>query len=67
MRNCKAEIDWSDDKEPIKTLSEETARCFDYEKVRMMYVAAQVVRIDLKVDLAVLKTMLIYKKSPQKR
>lgn len=51
-----------DDKEPIKVLAEETARCFDHEKVRMLYVAAQVARIDLKVDLATTKTMQIYKR-----
>ncbi|KAL8960476.1 MAG: hypothetical protein Q9193_002825 [Seirophora villosa] len=50
------------DKESIKMLAEETARCFDHEKVRMLYVAAQVARIDLKVDLATTKTMQIYKR-----
>ena len=43
-------------------LAEETARCFDHEKVRMLYIAAQVARIDLKVDLAVTKTMQVYKR-----
>ncbi|KAL9010674.1 MAG: hypothetical protein Q9173_004415 [Seirophora scorigena] len=51
-----------DDKESIKVLAEETARCFDHGKVRMLYVAAQVARIDLKVDLATTKTMQIYKR-----
>ncbi|KAI4193564.1 MAG: hypothetical protein LQ348_002836 [Seirophora lacunosa] len=51
-----------DDKESIKVLAEETARYFDHEKVRMLYVAAQVARIDLKVDLATTKTMQIYKR-----
>lgn len=42
-------------------LAEETARCFDHEKVRVLFVAAQVARIDLKVDLATTETMQIYK------
>ncbi|KAL8723618.1 MAG: hypothetical protein Q9181_007246 [Wetmoreana brouardii] len=52
-----------EDKESIDTLAEETARCFDHEKVRRLYVAAQVRRIDLKVDLAVTKAMQIYKRA----
>lgn len=42
-------------------VTEETARCFDHEKVRMSYIAAQRAHIDLKVDLAVTKMMQIYK------
>lgn len=56
----KANIDRIEDKTSIRLLAEETARCFDNEKVRMLYIAAQVARIDLKVDLAVTKTMHIY-------
>ncbi|KAI4128984.1 MAG: hypothetical protein LQ341_006616, partial [Variospora aurantia] len=52
-----------DDKASIRTLAEGTGRCFDHEKVRMLYVAAQVARVDLKVDLAVTKTMQIYKRA----
>lgn len=52
-----------EDKDSIKLLTEETARCFDHEKVRMLYIAAQIARIDLKVDLAVTKTMQIYKRT----
>ena len=50
-----------DDKESIKLLTEETAKCFDLGVVRRMYVAAQVARMDLKVDSAVKETMRIYK------
>ena len=59
----KAKLDWTDDKRSIQTLTEETAGCFDHEKVRMLYIAAQVARIDLKVDLALTKTMQIYKQT----
>ena len=58
-----ADLKWIEDKDSIKLLTEETARCFDHEKVRMMYIAAQIARIDLKVDLAVTKTMQIYKRT----
>jgi len=51
-----------EDKDSIRMFAEGTARCFDHEKVRMLYVAAQVARTDLKVDLAVMKTMQIYKR-----
>ena len=56
----KAKNDLIEDHTSIQMLAEETARCFDHEKVRMLYIAAQVARIDLKVDLAVTKTMQIY-------
>lgn len=62
-KSGKANVDWIEDKDSIKLLTEETARCFDHEKVRMLYIAAQVARIDLKVDLAVTKTMQIYKRT----
>ena len=51
----------ADDKESIEVLTEETANCFSHEKVRMLYVAAQVTRIDLKVDLAISQIMKVYK------
>ena len=57
-----ADLKWIEDQDSIKLLTEETARCFDHEKVRMLYIAAQIARIDLKVDLAVTKTMQIYKR-----
>jgi hypothetical protein len=50
-----------DDKDSISDLTETTARCFDHEKVRLLYISAQVTRIDLKVDLAIAETMRIYK------
>ena len=61
-RRSKAQIIFPDDKDSIELLAQETARCFDHEKVRMFYIAAQVRCIDLKVDLAVNKTMQIYKR-----
>ena len=39
-----------------------TASCFDDEKLRLVYIAAQVTRIDLKIDLAIIETMRIYKR-----
>ena len=62
-RRGDAKINSIEDKSSIKMLAEETARCFDHEKVRMLYIAAQVRCIDLKVDLAVSKTMQIYKRT----
>ena len=38
-------------------------RCFDHEKVRLSYIAAQVNTIDLKVELAIAESMRIYKHS----
>lgn len=59
----KAKVDWIDDESSINMLAEETAHCFDHEKVRTSYIAVQVRRIGLKVDLAVTKTMQIYKRT----
>jgi hypothetical protein len=50
-----------DDQDSIRTLTDVTARCFDHEKVRMLYIASQITRIDLKIDLAVAETMHIYR------
>lgn len=61
-KSDEAKIDRIEDHKSIQELTEETARCFDHEKVRMLYIAAQVARIDLKVDLAVTKTMQIYER-----
>lgn len=44
-------------------LTDETAKCFDHEKVRASYVAAQVSNVDLKVDLAANDAMRIYKQT----
>ena len=63
VRRDDAKTNSIEDKTSIKMLAEETARCFDHEKVRMLYIAAQVRCIDLKVDLAVSKTMQIYKQT----
>ena len=52
---------FTDKKESIKLLTDTTARCFDHEKVRLLYIAAQVARIDLKVDLAIAECMRIYR------
>ncbi|KAL9594238.1 MAG: hypothetical protein Q9219_007140 [cf. Caloplaca sp. 3 TL-2023] len=51
------------DKASIQRLTEETARCFDHEKVRITYIAAQVNRVDLKVDVAIKRTMEIYRQT----
>lgn len=61
-KSDEAKIDRIEDHISIQVLTKETARCIDNEKVRMLYIAAQVARIDLKVDLAVTKTMQIYKR-----
>ena len=50
-----------DDKESIRMLTE-TSRYFDHVKVRKLYIAAQVTRRDLKVDLAVTETMRLYRR-----
>ena len=61
MSGGKAKINSIEDQGSITRLAEETARCFDHENVRMMYIAAQVQSISLKVSTAVSKTMQIYK------
>lgn len=38
-------------------LTDETAKCFDHEKLRALYVAVQVISLDLKVDFATNNTM----------
>ena len=55
----------SDDQESIRQLTFETARCFDHEKVRACYVAAQVADVGLKIDLATKDVMRIYKQTIQ--
>ena len=52
-----------DDQESIRQLTAETARCFDHEKVRACYVAAQVADVGLKIDLATKDVMRIYKQT----
>ena len=52
----------TDDKNSIAELSKTTSRCFDIDKVRLLYVRAQVTRIDLKIDLALCEVMKRYKR-----
>ena len=52
----------TDDKQSIGNLTRETSRCFDHVKVRKLYIAAQVTRIDLKVELASTETMRLYRR-----
>ena len=56
---------FSDDQKSIQQLTAETARCFDHEKVRACYVAAQVADVGLKIDLATNDVMRIYKQTIQ--
>ncbi|KAI9783461.1 MAG: hypothetical protein M1816_001385 [Peltula sp. TS41687] len=51
------------DKASIRNLTDETLRCFTDEKVRMIYIAAQVNRIDIKVEVAIAEIMRIYRHS----
>ncbi|KAF8851319.1 hypothetical protein BDZ45DRAFT_730994 [Acephala macrosclerotiorum] len=51
----------ADDTESIGQLTETTLSCFNHDKVRLVYIASQVTRIDLKVDMAIAETMRIYK------
>ncbi|KAL9079902.1 MAG: hypothetical protein Q9157_001241 [Trypethelium eluteriae] len=50
-----------DDEASLRFLTTETLRCFDHEKVRLSYIAAQVNTIDLKVELAIAESMRVYK------
>ncbi|KAK3725183.1 hypothetical protein LTR37_000694 [Vermiconidia calcicola] len=51
-----------DDNDSIANLSKTTSECFDTDKVRLLYIRAQVTRIDLKIDLALCEVMRRYKK-----
>ncbi|KAK4546616.1 hypothetical protein LTR36_001833 [Oleoguttula mirabilis] len=51
-----------DDTESVAQLSKTTSQCFDTDKVRLLFVAAQVTRIDLKIDLALCEVMRRYKR-----
>lgn len=51
----------TDDDESIKCLSQKTAKCFTNDRVRLLFIRAQVVRIDLKIDLAMAEVMRIYR------
>lgn len=50
-----------DDNESIETLTEVTAKFFRDERIRRLYTAAQVARVDMKVDMAIVETMRIYR------
>ncbi|KAK1506578.1 uncharacterized protein CCOS01_16437 [Colletotrichum costaricense] len=50
-----------DDDKSIQSLVCDTAECFSHEKIRLLYIRAQVARLDLKVDLALESVMAIYK------
>lgn len=50
----------TDDDESIRSLVRDTAGCFSHEKVRLLYIRAQVARLELKVDLALENVMAIY-------
>ncbi|KZF26032.1 hypothetical protein L228DRAFT_3439 [Xylona heveae TC161] len=52
-----------DDEDSIKNLTDTTSRCFSSEKVRILYIRAQVSRIELKMDLAIGEVMRTYKRS----
>lgn len=51
-----------DDNDSIAGLSKTTSHCFDTDKVRLLYIRAQVTRIDLKIDLALCEVMRRYKR-----
>lgn len=51
----------TEDKESISELTQKTADCFGTERVRLLYIRAQVTRVDLKIDLALAETMRVYR------
>lgn len=51
----------TEDDASIATVSKTTSHCFDTDKVRLLYIRAQVTRIDLKVDLALAEVLRRYK------
>ncbi|KAK4561601.1 hypothetical protein LTR86_004280 [Recurvomyces mirabilis] len=51
-----------DDESSIAHLSKTTSSCFDTDKVRLLYIRAQVTRIDLKIDMAVCEVIKQYKR-----
>jgi hypothetical protein len=50
-----------EDDKTIDLLTETTSSCFNIDKVRLLYISAQVTRIDLKIELAVAETIRIYR------
>ncbi|KAK1759979.1 hypothetical protein QBC47DRAFT_458153, partial [Echria macrotheca] len=51
-----------DDEESIQRLTEITAESFTHDRVRLLYIRAQVTRIDLKISLALEETMTVYRR-----
>lgn len=51
-----------DDILSIERLNQITLDSFSHEKLRLIYVAAQVSNIDLKIDCAIIETMKVYRK-----
>ncbi|GAB1744373.1 hypothetical protein NU219Hw_g1653t1 [Hortaea werneckii] len=51
-----------DDASSIANLSQTTSHCFDTDKVRLLYIRAQVTRIDLKIDMALCEVNRRYKR-----
>ncbi|KAL9624232.1 MAG: hypothetical protein Q9160_001479 [Pyrenula sp. 1 TL-2023] len=49
------------DKDSIQNLNQITWESFNQEKVRLMYIAAQTTNIDMKIDLAIMETMRVYR------
>lgn len=54
--------DLLDDTNSIERLNQITLDSFSHEKLRLIYVAAQVSSIDLKIDCAIIETMKVYRK-----
>lgn len=62
IRHANPWVPATDDDKSIKFLSQTTAECFSHDRVRLLYIRAQVARIDLKIDLAMAKTIRIYRR-----
>ena len=52
----------TDDKDSLKRLNDKTLQNVKHEKLRLLYVAAQIADIDQKINCAILETMKIYKR-----
>lgn len=62
LRHANPWVPATDDDKSIKFLSQTTAECFSHDRVRLLYIRAQVTRIDLKIDLAMAETVRIYRR-----
>ncbi|KAH0433899.1 hypothetical protein CcaCcLH18_05651 [Colletotrichum camelliae] len=51
-----------DDEASIKYLTKRTSECFSHDRVRLLYIRAQVARLDLKAELALGECMRVYRK-----